>query len=591
MGAIRSVFALIVRVLRIPVDLMAQLLDKAAQAWDAVIAAPLRFIENALKAILQGMGRFITNILSHLWFGVQGWLLNAVSQSGVAPPASWTFQALFAFVLDVMGISVDHIIDLIDRRVPGAGRPLRGAVRLLTGAMEWLRIAIEEGPRGLWNHLVESLGNLGNMILESAIGWVMQRIMVIVSARITAMAASGGLSAVLEAVQAIYSALRTAIEYMPRIIGIFITVFDTVTQIASGVISPAAEMVERGMRMAMPVVIGFLANYAGLGGIGERVREIILDIRQRVDNAILGLIDRVIATIRRLYEQLRRGVQAIREWWRARRAFRTNDGQSHSIFLEGAPPGTRVVVQSRRSFYSEVISQIENIDLRTRAVELNREMQSLMGDISREGANQEVLHAQLETKLNDMSNVLIQAGVLDSTELPRPQYSFVLESGKASIATVTNLSANRPNGSEPFENPQGWEFLENTRQVHGQGGLNFVRMHLINHNFGGPGTRNNLAPGPNRRNGEHLRNVENPIKMLVGDVPMMGDKRAVVNYRVSVQYTAGEEILQQNPIVRLSDFPKKFICTWDWKASPATPDSEKTVAPTVAVDIDPPRMN
>ena len=326
LGAIRSAFRLVVRALRIPVDLMGQLLEKAANAWDAVIAAPLRFIENALKSILQGIGRFMRNILSHLWYGVQGWLFNAVNQSGgrsgvsVSPPSSWTdFRAVFGFVLDMLGISVDHVIDLIDRRVPGAGRPLRAAVRFLTGALEWLQIAINEGPRGLWRHLTERLSSLGTMVLESAVGWIMTRVIAIVSARLAALAASAGLSGVLEAVKAVYNAIQTAIEYMPRILGILIRVFDTVTQIASGVLGPAAEMVETGFRMAMPVVIGFLANYAGLGGIGERIVEIIQDVRQRVDNAILWLIDRAIAAIRSLWDMLRRECNPFRSGGRLRK--------------------------------------------------------------------------------------------------------------------------------------------------------------------------------------------------------------------------------------------------------------------------------
>jgi len=318
LGAIRGAFALVVRALRIPVDLMGQLLDKAASAWDAVIAAPIRFIETALKAILQGVGRFMRNILSHLWFGVQGWLFNAVNQSGgrsgvaVSPPTSWTdFRAVFGFVLGVLGISVNHVIELINRRVPGAGRVLQAGVRLLSGALEWIKIAIEQGPRGLWQHLVQRLSDLGTLVLESAVGWVMTRVVAIVGARLAAMAASAGLTAVLEAVKAVYSAIQTAIEYMPRILAILIRVFDTVNQIAAGVIGPAATLVEGGFRMAMPIIIGFLANYAGLGGIGGRIVEIIQNVRQRIDDAILGLIDRVIAAIRSFVDTLRRGARSL----------------------------------------------------------------------------------------------------------------------------------------------------------------------------------------------------------------------------------------------------------------------------------------
>ena len=71
-----------------------------------MIAAPLRFIENALKAILRGIGNFMRNILSHLWFGVQGWLFNSLQGTGVSLPSSWTdLGAVFSFVLDVLGIS------------------------------------------------------------------------------------------------------------------------------------------------------------------------------------------------------------------------------------------------------------------------------------------------------------------------------------------------------------------------------------------------------------------------------------------------------------------------------------------------------
>ena len=86
--------------LRIPIDLIRQLIEKASRAWSAVLAAPIRFIRSALQAILRGVGRFVGNFLSHLWYGVQGWLFNAVSERGITPPSSWTdFRAVFGFVL------------------------------------------------------------------------------------------------------------------------------------------------------------------------------------------------------------------------------------------------------------------------------------------------------------------------------------------------------------------------------------------------------------------------------------------------------------------------------------------------------------
>ena len=349
LGAMRTTFNLVVRILRIPLDLMGQLLDKASQAWDLVLARPMRFISNALKAILMGIGFFVRNFLSHLWAGVQGWLLNAVEQSGtgIRPPASWDFRGIFGFVMDILGISLDHVLDLLGRRV---GRPvvdrIRTAINVLTGVWEWVKVAVQEGPAGLWRMVVERLSNLARMVLESAVGWVMTRIFAIISARLTAMAASAGLSSILEAIVAVYAAIRTAMEYARRIIQMLINVFDGIIQIAGGVLDPAARTLETAFRNAMPIVIGFLANYAGLGGIGGRIREIILDVRERVDNAILWLIDRALAAGRWLLDRLRAGIAAVAEWWRMRREFDVGE-EHHAVYFSGREGQAELMVSSR----------------------------------------------------------------------------------------------------------------------------------------------------------------------------------------------------------------------------------------------------
>jgi hypothetical protein len=312
LGAIQTAFGIVVRILRIPIDLMEQLIDKASEAWDLVVAAPLRFIENSIKAILQGIGRFMKNILSHLWFGVQGWLLNSVGDKGITLPTGLTdWRGWLNLVLDILGLSVDHVIELIDKRFPGAGKRLRQGLNFLTGALRWLNIALTEGPRGIWRELMNNLKDLGNIVIGGAVKWVMSRIIAIVSARLTALAASAGLTSVLEAVFAVYQAIQTAIEYARRIIVMLIGVFDTIIQIATGNLPPAAEKLEQSFRAAMPVVIGFLANYAGLGGVGNRIREILQEVRQRVDDAILGLIDSVKGAIQRVLDMIKSGVQKI----------------------------------------------------------------------------------------------------------------------------------------------------------------------------------------------------------------------------------------------------------------------------------------
>jgi hypothetical protein len=407
-GAMRTAFGIVVRAMRIPIDLIRQLIEKASRAWNLVLAAPIRFIRSALQAILRGLGRFVGNFLSHLWYGVQGWLFNAVSDRGITPPSSWTdFRAVFGFILDVLGISLDHVLDLLATRI---GRPavarIRTMIRVLTGVWEWVSVAIREGPAGIWRMIVERLRDLGTMVLETAVRWVMTRIMAIVGARLAAMAASAGLSAILEAVYAAYQAIQTAIEYARRIIQVLITVFDTIIQIAQGVIDPAAQGVERGLRMIMPVVIGFLANYAGLGGIGDRIREIIDGVRSRVDQAILWLIDRALAAGRWILDRLRAGAAAVANWWRISEPFEAPDGRRHTLVVDRRNDRPSVTVHSDEESLGDVIARMPAGDRKTQLEAKNLEVNQLIGGTEQELAQHEDRHTRLQALVQEIKRLL-----------------------------------------------------------------------------------------------------------------------------------------------------------------------------------------
>jgi phage-related protein len=500
-GAMRTAFGIVVRALRIPIDLIRQLIEKASRAWSAVLAAPIRFIRSALQAILRGMGRFVSNFLSHLWFGVQGWLFNAVSDRGITPPSSWTdFRAVFGFVLDVLGISLDHVLDLLATRI---GRPavarIRTIINVLTGVWEWVSVAIREGPAGIWRMIVERLRDLGNMVLETAVRWVMTRIMAIVGARLAAMAASAGLSAILEAVYAAYQAIQTAIEYARRIIQVLITVFDTVIQIAQGVIDPAAQGVETGLRMIMPVVIGFLANYAGLGGIGQRIREIIDGVRERVDQGILWLIDRALAAGRWILDRLRAGVAAVVGWWQRRIPFRTPSGESHTLFARGEPPNVQLIVSSQEERVGTKIADI--IERRRRG---HRSIPPDLGEATTIAARLESTpptttetdsqRAAIETDLNRLRDIL--AIYMPSETLPLTAVTYTMSGlyagrilAKPLTSRVGNTAGDDSTSSIDSLFPRGLDRMS------------WKALHMLNSHLHGPNMRWNLIPGDASANG------------------------------------------------------------------------------------------
>jgi phage-related protein len=499
-GAMRTAFGIVVRALRIPVDLIRQLIEKASQAWSAVLAAPIRFIRSALQAILRGVGRFVSNFLSHLWFGVRGWLFNAVSERGITPPSSWTdFRAVFGFVLDVLGISLDHVLELLARRIgqPAVAR-IRTMLRVLTGVWEWVSVAIREGPAGIWRMIVERLRDLGNMVLETAVRWVMTRIMAIVGARLAAMAASAGLSAILEAVYAVYQAIQTAIEYARRIIQVLITIFDTVIQIAQGVIDPAAQGVETGLRMIMPVVIGFLANYAALGGIGARIREIIDGVRERVDTAILWLIDRALAAGRWILDRLRAGVAAVVGWWQRRIPFRSQSGESHTLFARGEPPNVRVMVSSEEERVSEKVAAIierrraghRSIPPELReAVTIAARLESTPPTTTETDSQR----AAIETDLNRLRDILVT--FMPSETLPFTAVTYTMNTGRAGSVLAKPLTSRAGNTAGNDDTSS-----INSLFPRGLNRMTWKALHMLNFHLHGPNTTWNLVPGDGSAN-------------------------------------------------------------------------------------------
>jgi len=71
------------------------------------------------------------------------------------------------------------------------------------------------------------------------------------------------------------------------------SIVEGISQIVNGNIAPAANRVEQTLASLLPVAISFLANLLGIGGIANRVRQIIDQVRDRIENAIVTFIQRI----------------------------------------------------------------------------------------------------------------------------------------------------------------------------------------------------------------------------------------------------------------------------------------------------------
>ena len=99
-----------------------------------------------------------------------------------------------------------------------------------------------------------------------------------------------GIMAVVNSILLVYDTIRSAIEYMARILAIIDDFLTSVLEVAAGAIGGAAQKIEKGLAAAVPVAIGFLANILRLGKLSAKVREAIGKLQDWVEKGIESLI-------------------------------------------------------------------------------------------------------------------------------------------------------------------------------------------------------------------------------------------------------------------------------------------------------------
>jgi hypothetical protein len=337
LGAIRATFHLILRVFNVPIELLQQVVAKAAVAWDVVIAAPIKFLKNAVKTVGRGLQIYWSKLKENLLYGLEGWLFGELAEKGITRPNSWTDPwDLAQFVASILGLSMAHIFDLLETRInPATVAKLRVWWARLSRAWEWIMEQRGKKPAEVTSGIIEGAKDFAKTILEGIVIWIVERVSLELATMAAAAAASAGLSEVLDAVRRVYRAIKTAVRWMRTILEMVNTTLDSVLIIAAGTLEPAANLLANAMKRATPAVIGFLGDQVGLSGVGEKLREIIDKLRAKVDRAILVIIDRIKALFEAIAQGVREAVGALLEWWKRKIRLRGGDGHAHELSFAG----------------------------------------------------------------------------------------------------------------------------------------------------------------------------------------------------------------------------------------------------------------
>ncbi len=556
----------------LPARLVVGILAKAARAYGLILKNPIGFLINLLKAMKEGFTLFFDNILTHLLNGVVGWLTGAVSAAGLKFPTELTFKAVLEFVLSILDITVERVLQRLEKKI-GKDKvdKIRNALKFAEGVWEFVRVIIDEGITGLWRFIQEKLSNLWSMVLQSTIGWIVEKIITEATIKILSFLDPSGIMAVINSCIAIYRAIETFVEQLKAMLEIVSRVLDGIVGIAQGAIEAAAGFLERAMADSLPVAIAFLADQVGLGDLSDRIREFVEGVRELVDSAIDWLIDKAIKLgqgflnlVESGIDMAKAGVAALKEWWRARTEFRSSSGQSHSLYIQGQGASAKVILKSDPVTYSQWIADPSAFTLDTQtknkaykdAVAKSAELDAAIAEAARTPASNtpEAGSATQDDNGPKIQGLLNQLGELTAVFMPDsakkdedsspPIYGGIHNSKYGTSVTVQRLTHKVPTtGSAASGTGTRWTDLAGRAYKKNSSGSYYVRGHLLNEQLGGPGARwENLTiltqDANNLSRDSHEKKFEKQVKdaVLVQNAAVPNQQPKAVNFVCTVNY-------------------------------------------------------
>ncbi len=279
--------------------MLMNVLARVAGVVGDIIKHPVKFLGSLIDGVKGGILKFKDNILDHLRKGLMGWLFGALAESGVELPDSFDLRGIIKLLGSIFGLTWANIRNRIVKKIG------EKAMSAAEQGVEIFKLIAREGIGGLWQMLVDKLGDIKEMILEQVKDFVITKI---ITAGITwLIGLLNPAAAFIKACKLIYDIIMFFVTNASRLVAFVNTVIDSVADMVRGNVGAVVDKIEDVLGKMVPILIGFLANLVGLGGIGQKIREIVEKLQKPVNKAL----DFVINTGLKLAGPIIRGISGI----------------------------------------------------------------------------------------------------------------------------------------------------------------------------------------------------------------------------------------------------------------------------------------
>ncbi|WP_168209159.1 phage tail protein [Agromyces intestinalis] len=277
-GAIKAV----INTIRELVAMLTNALARAVSVIGDIIAAPVKFLGNLIAGVKGGIEKFFNGIEEHLKKGLMGWLFGQLGDAGIELPDSFDIKGIVKLVASVFGLTWTNIRNRIVKQIGDT------AMNAVEKGVEIFQIMKDQGIGGLWQKLVEKIGDIKAMIMEQLQDFVVTKI--IVAGIQWLIGLLNPAAAFIKACKLIYDVVMFFVNNAARIAEFVNTVLDGVVEIARGNVSVVVDKVDQALGRMVPILIGFMASVLGIGGIGEKIRSILKAIQRPITKAIDAII-------------------------------------------------------------------------------------------------------------------------------------------------------------------------------------------------------------------------------------------------------------------------------------------------------------
>ena len=291
---------------------------KAKSAFKTIIKNPIAFVGNLVKAGKLGFQNFANNILTHLKTALIRWITGPLGDAGVYIPKSFDLMEIIKLVLSVLGLTWQNIRGKLVKIIP---EPVLVVLEKTAGILVTL---VKDGPAAAWQEIKAELTELKDQMIAKITEMVTTEVVKAAVMKLVSMLNPAG--AFVQAIMAIYNTITFFIQKINQIAAVVGSFIDSVAAIASGQVTAAAQKVEQTMANTLTIIIAFLAKFAGLGNIPEKVVGIIKKIRQPIDKGL----DKIVGWLGGILKKIKTAVTS----FFSPKSFKVDD-EDHKVYPDG----------------------------------------------------------------------------------------------------------------------------------------------------------------------------------------------------------------------------------------------------------------